>query len=160
MSFIGGRVEREPLPLWLKCCRGRRMEAQWSPQWSPNGRYWSAKGGTVMVQGSQKHRSNWYTMFKTVRIILRGEQWPTPVHPSCNHGHACAFLLPPLSDFVRLFWTCSKLHGDHGVHGDVGTSSGPPLNDQGNLSTSFVPSVATWTVLWSHNGGTKVAARV
>ena len=78
--------------------RGRRMEAQWSPQWSLNGRYWSDKGGKVVVQGRQKHRSNWRTLFTTVRIILRGDQWPTPVHPFSDHGDACAFLLPLLSD--------------------------------------------------------------
>ena len=48
---------------------GRRMGAQWSPQCSLNGRYWSAKGGTMGVQGRQKHRSNWYTMFTTVCIF-------------------------------------------------------------------------------------------
>ena len=32
------------------------MEAQWSPQWSLN-------GGTMVVQGRQTCRSNWYTMF-------------------------------------------------------------------------------------------------
>ena len=78
--------------------RGRRMEAQWSPQWSLMGRYWLAKEGTVVVQGRQEHRQNWHTMFTTVRFILRGDQWPTPVHPFCDHGDACAFLLPPLSD--------------------------------------------------------------
>ena len=30
--------------------------------------------------------------------FLRGDQWPTPVHPFCYHDDACAFLLPPLSD--------------------------------------------------------------
>ena len=67
------------------------MEAQWSPQWSLNGRYWVAKGSTMVVQGRQKHRSIWYTMLTTVRI-LRGDQWPTSVHPFCDH------IQPPLSD--------------------------------------------------------------
>ena len=48
-SCKGGGSEAESLPLWLKGCRGRRMEAQWSPQWSLNGRYWSAKEDTVVV---------------------------------------------------------------------------------------------------------------
>ena len=52
----------------------------------------------MVVQGRQKHRSNWYTMFTTVRIVLWGGQWPTPVHPFCDHGDMCTFLLPPLSD--------------------------------------------------------------
>ena len=38
------------------------MEAQWSPQWPFNGRHWSAKGGTIVVQGRQTCHSNWYTM--------------------------------------------------------------------------------------------------
>ena len=97
-------------------------------------------------------------------FFLLGDQWPTTVHPFCDHCD-----LSPLSDlwatdllgdFVRLFWTCSKLHGDHGVHGDVWTSYVPPLNDQGNRSASLLPSTATWPVLWSYKGGTKVAAPV
>ena len=45
-----GWVEAEPLSWWLKGCHGRRMEAQWSPQRSLNGRYWPVKGGTMAVQ--------------------------------------------------------------------------------------------------------------
>ena len=102
----------------------------------------------MVAQERQKHRSNWYKMFTTVRIFLRVDQWPTPVHPLCDHGDACAFLLPPLSDLwatgllgdlCATVWTCSKLRGDYGVHGEVWTSSAPPLNDTGNLSASFVP---------------------
>ena len=26
--------------------------------------------------------------------FLRGDQWPTPVHPFCDHSDACAFLMP------------------------------------------------------------------
>ena len=74
------------------------MEAQWSPQWPLNGRYWSAKGDTVVVQGRQKHRINWYTMFTTVQIILWGDQWQTHVHPFCDHGNARLFLLHPVDD--------------------------------------------------------------
>ena len=46
------------------------------------------------------HRSNWCTMFATYNStrFLRGDQWPTPVHPFCDHGDAWAFLLPLLSD--------------------------------------------------------------
>ena len=57
------KAEWRQKPWWLKCCGGRWMEAQWSPQWSLNGRHWSAKGGTMVVQGRQTGRSNWYTMF-------------------------------------------------------------------------------------------------
>ena len=61
-------VEAEPLLWWLKGCRGCRMEVHWSPQWSLNGRYRSAKGGKMVVQGRQKRRSNWNRMFTKVRI--------------------------------------------------------------------------------------------
>ena len=30
--------------------------------------------------------------------FLLGDQWPTTVHPFCDHGDVCAFVLPPLSD--------------------------------------------------------------
>ena len=57
------------------------MEAQWSPQWSLNGRHWSSKGGTMVVQGRQTCRSNWYTMF----AFLTGR-------PMADH---CASILRP-----------------------------------------------------------------
>ena len=66
-------MKAETLPRWFKGYRSRRMEAQWSPQWSLNGRYWAVKGGTMVIQGRQKRRSNWYTMFTTVRIFT-GQQ--------------------------------------------------------------------------------------
>ena len=50
-SLKGGRMEARALRWWLSCCRGRRMEAPWSSQWSLNGRNWSAKGGIMVVQG-------------------------------------------------------------------------------------------------------------
>ena len=90
-SHKGVWVDAEPLSWWLKGCRGRRMEAQWSPQWSLNGGHWSAKGGTMVVQGRQRYRSNWYTMFTTVRIFT-GDECPTPVNPFCNNGDASCLL--------------------------------------------------------------------
>ena len=57
------------------------MEAQWSPQWSLNGRHWSSKGGTMVVQGRQTSRSNWNTMF----ALLTGR-------PMADH---CASILRP-----------------------------------------------------------------
>ena len=59
-------------------------EAQWSPQWSFSGRYWSAKGGTMVVQGRRKRRLNWYTIFTTVRIFTG--------RPTADH---CASILRP-----------------------------------------------------------------
>ena len=99
--------------------------------------------------------------------------WATNGRPLCIHSAITAMCVPsscllwatcerPTSSatFVRLFWTCSKLHGDHGVHGNVWTSYVPPLNDHGKRSASLLPSTATWPVLWSHEGGTKFAAPV
>ena len=83
------------------CCSGTTGRAK-EEEWRQNhchDRYWSAKGGTVVVQGRQKHRTNWYTMFTTVRII-----WP--VADPCASilwPQWCACLLPasferPMSD--------------------------------------------------------------
>ena len=143
-SHKGVGVDAEPLSWWLKGCRGRRMEAQWSPQWSLNGRHWSAKGGTMVVQGRQRYRSNWYTMFTTVRILPATNVLPLRIHSAITVMRPASFEWP-VSDRLpwRLFWTCSKLHGVHGVHDEVWTSSVPPLNDQGKLSASFVPSTVT-----------------
>ena len=51
-------------------------------------------GGTRKAEASLKLIHN----FTTVRIFLRGDQWPTTLHPFCDHGDVCALLLPPLSD--------------------------------------------------------------
>ena len=97
-------------------------------QWSLSGRHWSAQ---------------------------RCEQWPTIVHPFCDHGDVCVFLLPPLSDP----WATDLL-GDCFEHAQNFTATMAsmamlnvlctPLNDQGNRSASFLPSTATWSVLWSY----------
>ena len=130
---------------------GRPKEAQW----------WYKEGRSVAQIDTQC--SQQYVFFK----------WATNGLPLCIHSATMAMCVPsscllratcgwPTSsaNIVRLFWTCSKLHGNHGVHGDVWTSCVPPLSDQGNRSASFLPSTATWPVLWSHNGGRKVAAPV
>ena len=86
---------------------------------------------------------------------------------SIQRPRRCVCLPPasferPVSDRPPrwLFWTCSRLYGDHGVHGDIWTSCVPPLCDQGNRTASFLPSTAAWPVLWPHKRGTKVAAPV
>ena len=173
------------------CCNGttgRTKKAEWRQnhchgglsvavvaEWRHSGRHsdrsMDAIGrpkDTMVVQGRQTCRSNWYTMFAFFTGLPMADHWPL-----CIHSATTAMCVPsscllwatcerPTSSatFVRLFWTCSKLHGDHGVHGDVWTSYVPPLSDQGNRSASLLPSTATWPVLWLHKGGTKVAAPV
>ena len=62
------------------------------PQWSLslNGRYWSAKGGTLVVEGRQKHRANWYTMFSTARIFYG----VTNGRPLCIYSATTAMRVP------------------------------------------------------------------
>ena len=143
---------------------------------------WSLNGGTVVAtviaqwtqlvrqrrhNGGKRKADVSPTLMHNVRIFY----WATNGRPLCIHSATTAMCVPsscllwatcerPTSSttFVRLFWTCSKLHGDHGVHGDVWTSYVPPLNDQGNRSASLLPSTATWPVLGSHKEGAKVAA--
>ena len=84
------------------------MVAQWLP-WSPNGgtlvatviTQWTLlvcqrrhTGGTREAEASLKLTHNVYNSTNYVT----GAQWPTPVLPFGDHGDACAFLLPPLSD--------------------------------------------------------------
>ena len=145
---------------------------------------WLLNGGTVVAAvvaqwtplvGQRRHNGGTrkadvsLTLIHNVCIFY----WVTNGRPLCIHSATTAMRVPsscllwatcerPTSSatLVRLFWTCSKLHCDHGVHGDVWTSYVPPLNDQGNRSASLLPSTATWPVWWSHKGGTKVAAPV
>ena len=145
---------------------------------------WSLNGGTVVATviaqwtplvGQRRHNGGTRKADVLLQLIhnVRICYWATNGRPLCIHFTTTAMCVlsscllwatceRPTSSatFVRLFWTCSKLHGDHGVHGDVWTSSVPPLYDQCNRSASLLPSTATWPVLWSHRGGTKVAAPV
>ena len=64
-------------------------------------------------------------------------------------------------------WVNNREAGDlrrhrahYGVQGEDWTSCVPPLNDKCNHSASIVPSTATWPVVWSHKGSTKVAVPV
>ena len=78
---------------------------------------WSFKEGTrVVLQQLHRNRTFWvpatterpnhfYGRTKVARRsqpcvkgALRGDQWPTTVRPFSDHGDACTFLLPPLSD--------------------------------------------------------------
>ena len=148
--------------------------------WSPNGgtavatviAQWTLLVGQRRLNGGRRKAE---ALLKMIHNVHNSTYFygATNGWPLCIHSATTAMCVPSscllwatcerptsLATFVRLFWTCSKLHGDHGVHGDVWTSCVPPLNDQGNRSASFLPSTATWPVLWSHNGGRKVAAPV
>ena len=143
------------------------MVAQGLP-WSPNG---GTVFATVILQwtllvGQRRHSGGAREAETSLEFIHKQYALfygATNGRPLCNHSATTAMRMPcscllwatcerPTcsATFVRLFWTCSKLHGDHGVHGEVWTSSVPPLNDQGIISAPFVPSTATWPVLWSH----------
>ena len=66
-------------------CRGRRMEAPWSPQWSLNGRYWSAKGGTMVVKESRS----------VAKIDTQYSQYgETNGRPLCIHTAPTAMSVP------------------------------------------------------------------
>ena len=84
------------------------MVAQWLP-WSPNGgrvvatviAQWTLLVGQRRHNGGAKEAEALLKLIQNVHNsthLLRGDQWPTPVHPFCYHGDACAFLLSPLSD--------------------------------------------------------------
>ena len=77
---------------------------------------WSPNGGTVvatviaqwtLLVGQRRHNGGTGKAEALLELVhnvhnstcfLRGEQWPTTVHPFCHHGDVCAFLLPPLGD--------------------------------------------------------------
>ena len=142
-------------------------------EWRHSGRH---SDRSMDASGWPKEAQWWYKEGRSVTQIdtqCSLSYWATNDRPLCIHSATTAMWVPsycllwatcerPTSSatFVPLFWTCSKLHGDHGVHGDVWTSYVPPLNDQGNRSASLLPSMATWPILWSHEGGTKVAVPV
>ena len=151
----------------------RKTKRGWSPGDSLN----LVRVLSVRVNYSQQCRNDINGRWEYSKSIMihnvRVFYWATNGRPLCIHSATTAICVPsscllwatcerPTSSatFVWLFWTCSKLHGDHGVPGDVWTSYVPPLNDQGNRSASLLPSTATWPVLWSHKGGTKVPAPV
>ena len=85
-------------------------------------------------------------MFTTLCIVLRSDQWPTTVHPFCDHGDAFASLLTRMSHLwttipsvasVWLLSTRSILHGDHGVYGEAWTSCVSVLNNQCKFRPQF-----------------------
>ena len=153
---------------------GRAKEAEWRQnhcysgsivavvaEWGHSGRH---SGRSMNAIGRPKEAQWWYKGGRSIAQIdtqclqlYELSYGATNGRPRYIHSATTAMRVPfscllwatrqrPTSSatFVRLFWTCSKLHCDRGVHGEVWTSSAPPLNDQGNLSASSVPSTATW----------------
>ena len=99
------------------CCSGtcRTKKAEWRQnhchggssvavvaEWRHSGRHSDRSMDAI---GRSKEAQWWYKEGRRVAQIdtqcshfLLGDQWPTTVHPFCDHGDVCAFILPPLSD--------------------------------------------------------------
>ena len=100
------------------CCSGttgRAKKAEWRQnhchggssvavvaEWRHSGRH---SDRSMDATGLPKEAQWWYKEGRRVAQIdtqcshfLLGDQWPTTVHPFCDHGDVCAFILPPLSD--------------------------------------------------------------
>ena len=153
------------------------MDAQASP-WSPNG---SRVVVTVIVQSTLSEAQRWHRGGTRGGInIAHTEGLSFAVEriyyvaiigrPLCIHSATTAMPLRRLcliwatverpTSSATILRLMAKLDGDHSVHGDCWTSCVPPLNDQGNHAASFKRPTATWSVLWSHEGGTKVVGSV
>ena len=168
--YCSGTTGRAKKAEWRKNhCHGGSSVAVVA-EWRHNGRH---SDRSIDAIGRPKGVQWWYKEGRCVAQIDAQCSDFLLGAPLCTHCATTAMCVPsscllwatcerPTSSatFVRLFWTCSEFHGDHDVHGDDWTSYVPPLNDQGNRSASFLPSTATWPVLWSHKGGTTVAAHV
>ena len=122
---------------------------------------WSLNVGTVVATviaqwaplvGQRRHNGGTRKAGVSLKLInnVRIFYWATNGRPLCIHSATTAMYVPSScllwatcerstssATFVRLFWTCSKLHGDHGVHVDVWTSYVPPLNDQATVPPPF-----------------------
>ena len=100
------------------CCSGttcRTKKAEWRQnhchggssvavvtEWRHSGRHSDRSMDAI---GRPKEAQWWYKEGRRVAQIdtqcshfLLGDQWSTTVHPFCDHGDVCAFILPPLSD--------------------------------------------------------------
>ena len=74
----------------------------WSREWGHSGRHSDRSMDAI---ARPKEAQWWYKEGRRVVQIdtqyshfLLGDQWPTTVHPFCDHGDVCAFTLSPLSD--------------------------------------------------------------
>ena len=144
--------------------------------WSPDG---DTVVATVIAQwtllvGQRRHNGGTRKAEALLKLIhnahnstyfSRDDQWPTTVHPFCHHGDVCAFPLPPSSDLWAtnlLGDLCATFEHVQNFTATIASMamSDRPVYQQGNRSACFLPSTATWPVLWPHNGGRKVAAPV
>ena len=94
---------------------------------------WSPNGGTAVAAmnaiGRPKEVQWWYKGGKSITKLMHnvfnsicfftGATNDRPVYPLCDHGNGYDPPPPPPPPPPRLLWTCSKLHGNHCVHGDV-----------------------------------------
>ena len=109
---------------------------------------WTTKTDVVAQQVAQRRNSGGRTIGMVAQGLYRSPnggrvvatviaQWTLLVgqmrHNGCTRKAGARRPNWYTLTFVPLFWTCSKLHGDHVVHGDVWTFFIPPLNDQCNL---------------------------
>ena len=119
---------------------GRSSETEVKPlTWSLNGGtsivqctlHWSAKGGT----STRRYR----VRFKTEGIsCMDNIGWSLYIHSTTFNWL-----------FYKCTWfTVTMVMSEHPVDHH--------LNCQGKQYASFEPSIATWPVLWSHNGDTNV----
>ena len=139
-----------------------------SPQWSLNGRHWSAERGTMVVQVGQKHRWNWliHRVYNSKHFFYLA----TNGRPLCIHSVTMRMLVPssclllwPVSDLPHRRHLCDCLNilktlrraWQPWVHGEVWTSSVPPLNDQGNHSASlaFIDALVGFVVAQERRKG-------
>ena len=170
------------------CCSGttgRPKEAEWRQNHCQSGSMvavvaeWRHSDRSMDAIGRPKEAQWWYKGGRSIAQIdtqclqqhafLRGDQWPTPVHPFCDPAmhvpSSCLFWATcerPTSSatFVRLFWACSKLHGTMAFMARSERPLCHPWTTKATFRPPSVPLTATWPVLWSHKRGTEVPASV
>ena len=97
--------------------------------------------------GRSKEAQWWYKEGRRVAQIdtqcshfSLGDQWPTTVHPFCDHGGVCAFILPPLRVLNGLNLVSNESYSYH-----ISTKLKP--NDQPLVVSLYMLYFLLWT-LW------------
>ena len=72
--------------------------AEWRHSGRHNDRSMDAIGRPKEVQWWCKEGRRVAQIDTQCSHFLLGDQWPTTVHPFCDYGDVCVFILPPLSD--------------------------------------------------------------